>query len=238
MRGRRYIPALAAAGTGAGVADIFDEINEDLRAERMRGFVFRYGWIAAVVVVLVVGGVGGVQLWRWWKDRVAGEAAVTFTQALRDANGVGANPSSQLAVPELESLVASAPDGYRTLARFRLAALEADGNDLKGALTLWDQIAGDSTADPDMRGLANLLWAQRQLDSGDPAAIAARLDPLADPNNTWHALAQEAQAELAIRQNDSARAVPLLTRLSIDPNAPDNLRQRAGLLLALLGTAK
>ena len=218
------------------MTDIFDEINEDLRAERLRGFAVRYGWVAVVVVVLVLGAVGGVQLWRWWQDRVAGETAVTFTRALRDAGAPGA-AAGPLAAPELERIIATAPDGYRTVARFRLAALRANGGDLKGALAMWDEVAGDTAADPDLRSLANLLWAQRQIDSGDPAAVSARLDPLADPNSTWHALAQEAQAELAMRQNDRDRAGTILKRLATDPLATDNVRGRARLMLSVLDAA-
>ena len=226
-------PRLQGPGSGTGVADIFDEINEDLRAERLRGFAVRYGWLVAVVLVLVLGAVGGVQLWRWWQDRIAGEAAVSFSQALRDSNGAGVG--NTMAATELQNFLATAPGGYRTLARFRLAALMADNNDLKGAAALWDEIANDTAVDADLRGLANLLWVQRQADNGDPAALSARLQPLADPNNTWHALAQELQAELAMRANDPGRATTLLTRLVTDATAPDDVRQRAGLLLALIG---
>ena len=219
------------------MTDIFDEINEDLRAERLRGFALRYGWIAAVVVVLALGAVGGVELWRWWQGRIAAEAALAFTHALRDAGAPGAAASNPMAVPELENIIGTAPDGYKTVARFRLAALRADGGELKAALALWDDVARDPAADPDLRGLANLLWAQRQVDNGDPATISARLDPLADPNNTWHALAQEAQAELAVRLDDRARAVPILTRLAADPLAPDNVRARARRMLSVLDLA-
>ena len=232
----RYIDAFRQPG-GRSVTDIFDEINDDLRAERLRGFALRYGWIAAVLLVLVLGAVGGVELWRWWQGRLAAESALSFTRALHDAGTAGA-PASPMAAPELENIVATAPDGYRTVARFRLAALRANAGDIKGALALWDEVAGDTAVDPDLRGLANLLWVQRQLDSGDPATLSARLDPLADPNSTWHALAQEAQAELAIRQDDRARAVPILTRLAADPLAPDNVRGRARLMLSVLDAAQ
>ena len=39
--------------------------------------------------------------------------------------------------------------------------------------TPWDQVAGDGSADPLLRDLATLLWAQRQLDGGDPARLVA-----------------------------------------------------------------
>ena len=77
----------------------------------------------------------------------------------------------------------SAPEGYRTLARLREAALKADAGDLPGALALWDQVAADASADPLLRDLASLLWAEHQIDSGDPALLEARLKALAAPEN-------------------------------------------------------
>ena len=69
--------------------------------------------------------------------------------------------------------------GYATLARLREAALKADAGDLPGAAALWDQVASDSSADPLLRDLANLLWAQHLIDSGDPSLLEARLKALA-----------------------------------------------------------
>ena len=52
-----------------------------------------------------------------------------------------------------------------------------------GAAALWDQVAADSSADPLLRDLASLLWAQHQIDSGDPSLLEARLKALAAPEN-------------------------------------------------------
>ena len=51
------------------MADIFDEVNEDLRAERAKQFALRYGWLAALLAALLVGGVGAWQGWRWYHGR-------------------------------------------------------------------------------------------------------------------------------------------------------------------------
>ena len=61
----------------------------------------------------------------------------------------------------------------------------------------------DSSADPLLRDLASLLWALHEIDSGDPALLEARLKPLADPNNPWHALAEEQLALLDLRQGQT-----------------------------------
>ena len=230
-----------ASGASPGVADIFDEINEDLRGEQWRALAKRYGWMLGVLVLLVVGGVGGYEFWKYRQGQRSAEVAIAFSAAMRQATGdpaaPGTPPSAEAlaAAPELERIAGTAPEGYRTLARLRLAALRAGAGDLPAALALWDEVSRDGSADPDLRGLADLLWAERQIDSGDPAVVAARIDRLADPNNTWHALAQEAQALLALRRDDPAGARAILTRLTADTTAPDDLRQRAQLMLALPG---
>ena len=126
----------------------------------------------------------------------------------------------------------STPEGYRTLARLQAGGLKADAGDLPGALTLWNDVAADSAADPLLRDLASLMATQRQLDGGDPAQLAARLQPLAQPGNPWAALAKEQLALLDLRQSKPEDAKAKLHALSIDIGAPSGVRARAAALLA------
>ena len=136
---------------------------------------------------------------------------------------------------EYEEEADAAPAGYRTLARLRLAALRAETNDAPAALALWDQVAADAAADPLLRDLAGLLWAQHQVDAGDPAAIEARLRPLMGPNNPWRSLAQETEALLALRLGRADQARQAFRHLSADLAAPAGVRARAEALLTRLG---
>ena len=102
----------------------------------------------------------------------------------------GAAKAAQLAI--LDQLAADAPQGYRTLARMRAAGLKADAGDVPGAVTLWNAVAADSSADPLLRDLASLMATERELDHGDPAQLEARLKPLAELGNPWSTLARGA----------------------------------------------
>lgn len=223
------------------MADIFDEIGEELRAERFRKLFARYGWVLVALAVLVVIGAGG---WQWWRDRErqrAEAAAGAFLAASSEASTVAApgnaeTPARKEAAAAFEKLAASAPESYRTLARLRLAALQA-GTDPAAALHAWDAVASDPRADTVLRGLATLLWAQHQLDGGDPAALEARLRPLAENGGPWQALAQEQLALLDLREGRDDQARALLRGLAADPLAPQGVRTRAGGLLAQLGEA-
>ena len=219
------------------VTDIFDEVSEDLRADRARLLAKRYGWVLVLTAVLIVAGVGGWQAWRWNQIKQADAVATSFLNAMRDAGGPGQamTPARTQAEADFLRLANSGPEGYRTLARLRAAALRADAGDLPGALTLWDQLAADTSADPLLRDLANLLWVQHQVDAGDPAAVLGRLAPLVAPGNPWRALALENQALLDIRTNEPGKARDILRQLAADAASPDGVRARANGLLARLG---
>jgi hypothetical protein len=222
---------------GANVADIFDETREDLRNERIRRLSIRYGGLGIVVLLLVLAGVGVWQGRRWYEARQAAAAAGPYLAAMHDADALppGPSPARAQIADAFAKVADSSPEGYRTLARLRGAALRADAGDLKAALIAWDQVANDSSANRTLRDLATLLWAQHQIDHGDPATITARLQPLEAATNPWRPLAQEAVALLALRQGDKASALRTLHELVVDPTAPEGVRGRANGLLTLLG---
>jgi len=207
------------------VPDIFDEVEEDLRAERARKLAQRWGGVALGVVIVFVAAVGGWQAWRWNEAREAAAAAQTYLTLHRAGERDGADLAN--AGNGFAALAREAPSGYRTLARLRAAALKAETGDLPGALTLWNEVAGDSAADPLYRDLATLLAVTHALDSGDPAQLAARLAPLAAEGNAWRASAREAQALLALRRGANEEARRILEALVADSAAPQGVRERA-----------
>lgn len=217
------------------VADIFDEVAEDLRAERARNLMMRYGGLLVVAALLVLAGVGGWQGWRWYQGRQNARAAGVYLAAQHLADATGASADRLKTAATFEKLAKTAPGGYRTLARLRAAALLADAGKLPQAVALWDQVAHDSGTDPLLRGLADLMAASHQIDSGNPALVAARLKALAAPANPWHALAEEDLALLDIKRGDTAAAKKTLTTLANDPTAPSGARGRASGLLQRLG---
>jgi len=222
------------APEGNDVSDIFDEVSEDLRAERTRRLLQRYGLVLLGVLVLVLIGVGGYQGWQYYQSKQIAQFAGGYIAAQRTADGPP-GAARQAAIPELEKLVQTGDAGYRTLARLRIAAIKADAGDLPAALALWDQVSADSAADPMLRDIARLTWAMHQIDGGDPAAVTAHLAPLTAPDNPWHSLAEEQQALLAMRQGHNDEARTIVQRLAQDVTAPDGVRGRANGLLTRLG---
>ncbi len=235
-------PHLQGTAKGHDVADIFDELNSDFRAERLRQVALRLAIPGIILVLLIGAGIAGWQVWRSRQAQANAETAVAYAAAARDTAGPAAadgasTPARAAAQSEFDRLAGAAPEGYRTLARLRAAALRAGTGDLSGALNDWDAVANDSAADPLLRDLARLLAAQRQVDAGDPSAIEARLQPLLQVNSPWRPLAQETQALLALRTGQADQAKELLRGLATDPAAPEGARGRANAMLTQLGEA-
>lgn len=213
--------------------DIFDEVQEELRAERARRLGARYGGLLAGVALLLLVGLGSWQGWRWYQERQSMAAATTYLALNLRTEAPGADLKASAAA--FAALGESGPAGYRVLADLRAAALRDETGDRDGALALWNRIAGDGSAPQLYRDLASLMWALHGIDSQDPAQLAARLAPLAQPGNAWQASARELQALLALRQGDKTEAKRGLEALAADVTAPRGLRDRAGRLAAGLG---
>ncbi len=220
------------------MVDIFDEVDEDLRAERAQRLLQRYGGVIIGAAILIVVAAGGWQAWRWYQAKQDQAAAVQFLTAMNLADSTGAgtgNASRAAAIAAFNSVATMAPEGYRTLARLREADLQAASGNTAAAAALWDQVAGDGSADPLLRDYASLMWASHQIDSGDPAILQARLRPLTAPDNAWHALANEQLALLDLRLGKPDAAKAALHRLAEDVTAPNGVRGRANGLLNRLG---
>lgn len=219
------------------MVDIFDEVEEELRAERARVLLKKYGGLMIAAAVLVVAGVGAWQGWRWWEARHDMAVAGQYLTAMSTADAAGTDKAKQQqALAAFEHVSNTAPAGYRTLARLRAAALMAQSGNVAGATKLWDAVAADGSAQPLLRQLASLLWAQHLIDSADPGVLQGRLTPLTSPDNAWHALAKEQLAVLDLRLNKKDAARTELRQVAQDVTAPEGARGRAAALLAQLGS--
>ncbi len=218
------------------MVDIFDEISDDLRAEQAAKLLRRYGALLVLAAILVLFGVAGQQLWQDYQTRQNNAAATKYYAITSqiDAQAGITNAERQADARALTDFAASAPAGYRTLARLRAAGLYVDAGETPQAEAVWDEVSADTGADILLRQLADLLWAQHALGSAPNNAVAARLQPLTDTENIWHGLAQETQALLYLHEGNKNQAKALFSEIASDPSAPEGVRNRADGLLAQL----
>ncbi len=220
------------------MADIFDEVQEDLRAERAKRLLNRYGGLLAGAALLAVLAVAGVQGWRWWEGRAALAAAEGYLAAARAASEPGTDAAASAG--RFAAVAAEAPPGYRVLARLRAAALRADAGERDAALAEWDAVARDGSVDAPFRDLATVLWGTHALEKDDAAtatAVEARLAPLAGGNGPFRASAAEVRALAALKRGETEAARRGFQALANDGGAPPGVRERAGKVLSGMGGA-
>ena len=227
--------------------DIFKEVDEDLRAERLRAAGRRYGAVLAALALIAVIGAGIWQFQLYRQRQLAATTATTFFAATKladDSSHAGVDAAApagggQAGAADLfGQVIARGPEGFRTLARFRQAQIAWAGGRHDQALGLWDAVHDDAAADPLLRGLASLLWVQHQIDAGDPAVLKSRLGELSRPGGAWRPMAQELDAEIDLRLGHVADARRKLAALGEDGAAPEGLRNRAAGLNDTLDTLK
>lgn len=211
------------------MTDIFREVDEDLRNDNLVRLWKRYGSYVIGLAVVVVLGTGGYSFWQRQVESHRLERGRAFLAAA-DKVGPGDNKA---AMAEFAS-IGNTDDGYGMLARFRLAGLKARSGDQAGAVSIYDTLAADGSIGAPFRDLATILAVEHSLDSGDPAALTQRLQPLTADGNPWRYSALELSGLLARRAGDTKRAIELFSKLSDDQKAPQNTRARAAEVLAAL----
>ena len=213
------------------MADIFQEIDEDVRRDQMATYWQRYGKyvVAAAVVLALIA--GGIAYWREQQERKAAAAGAQFAEALTLVRE-GKSAEAALALVALQNQ--SGP-GYRALAGLRAAAVLAADKKLVEAIAAYDKIAADSSVETAFRDLARLLASLHSLDTAKAEEIEQRLQPVLGEGNLWRHLARELVAAAKLKAGDTAGARLAFQQLADDATAPAGVRARAAELLAALG---
>jgi len=211
------------------VAELFDEVDEEVRREQFKKLWDKYSIYIIALALLVVAGVGGWRGYQYVEAKKAAEASEAFNKA--------AELSTQNKRAEAEAafadLAAKAPSGYRMLARLR-AAGEAADRDPKAAAKMFDDIAADRSVGTVEQALARIRAAGLLLDTASYNDVQQRLQSDAAPDATFRHAARELLALSAYRANDATAARKWLDMIEADNDTPPSLRSRAEALQALL----
>ncbi len=211
------------------MADIFREVDEEVRAERARALWRKYGVLVVGAAVLAVLAVGGFQLWKHMQAEAAAEASLRLEEAVALA---GRDEPADAAAAF--AALAAEGGGAGLLARFGEAATLARQGDAGAALARYEALAADEDAMPVYRDLARLFQGMTELDAGRPEAAITVLESLSGPLR-YSAAETVAAARAAL--GETTAAVAAFKALADDPDAPAGVRRRASEMLAALGDA-
>lgn len=207
--------------------NIFREIDEELRTDRMRALWRRFapfvigGAIAIVALVAINEG------WSWYTNSQSAAASEELYSAF-DAAEAGDLDAAQ---DQLDALAADGSGGYPVLAEFRKAALLAEEGDTAAAVAAYDGLA-NTQSNPRLRELAFLLAANILVDSGTLADVEARIGTLATPDSPMRRVAGELLGLAQYKAGEYAAAQESFETVLNDPLAQSGIRNRMAYYLA------
>jgi len=211
------------------VADIFHEVDEEVRRERLAKIWERYSALIIAACVLVVLGVGGWRGYDWYVARQAAVAGSQFEAAVALAEQ-GKTADAEAAFGKI---AAEARGGYATLARFRAAA-ELAKSRKDEAVKAYDALAADGSLSPLWQDLAGVRAALLIVDTAPLSEMQRRLEPLAESGRAYRHSARDLLALSAWRAKDMAAAKKYLDMIAGDAETPPGIRSRADVLAALM----
>lgn len=205
------------------MADIFREVEEDLRHDKLEEVWRKYGkWLIGIIAASLIGAVVVVLVQGWLADKREAESDAYFeTVALIDAGDLDA------ATTALAEISDNSSAGYRTLSRYHHAALLRAQDDDTGALAIYESIAADSGINQAFRELAQLRAAWLLADTASGADLQFRVARLLDDENSWRHSARELLAYVAFREEKYADARDAYIEIFSDIMAPNGIRTRA-----------
>jgi hypothetical protein len=99
------------------LADIFHEVDEEVRRERMKRLWDQYGLYVLILVVLFVAGIAGWRGWEYYEN----QRAAAFGSQFEAASALAETGNFAEAEKDFAKIAADGNRGYRVLARLREA---------------------------------------------------------------------------------------------------------------------
>ncbi len=211
------------------MSELFDEVDEEVRREQLKKLWDKYSIYIIAASILIVAAVGGWRGYQYLEAQKAAAAGAAFDAAI-ELSDQNKHAEAEAA---FDKIAATAPSGYRMLARLRAAA-EVANRDPKAGAKMYDDIAADRSIGTEQQDLARIRAAGLLLDSDSYPNMLQRLEAATKPDATFRHSARELLALSAWRANDTTAARQWLDMIANDGETPSGLRSRAEALQALL----
>ena len=203
------------------------EVSEELRRERLYRYIRKYGWIAVVLVFIIV----GAATYREHMKSQAKTEAELFGTSIIDALN---ETDSADRISKLQEIIAPGHNSKAIVAM--LLSAEAIGNE-STALEMngLKDVAESLSVDGQYRDLLNFKIL---LESAEIMNVEERVkayDALSEPGNPYRLLAEEQMALIELELGNTDNAVEKISQILLDAELSSGLRTRATQMLIALG---
>lgn len=209
------------------MTDIFREVEEDVRRERLEKIWKQYGDYIIAAGALIIIAIAGFELWQRYEEGQREKASASFNAAIEIA---ARNPAA--GVDALGAVAASAPSGYASLAKLAKGDALLSAGDKARAVAEYEALANTDTGPLGSVARVRAAWALA--DTANKAQLQNVLGPLTQDASAWHQMAREVLAYSDYRTGDYPTAEGEYRALANDSGSPAPLKKRASIMAAFL----
>ena len=203
------------------------EVSEELRRDKLYRNIRKYGWIAIVLVFIIV----GAATYREYMKSQAETEAELFGTSIIDALN---QTDSADRISKLQEIIAPGHNSKAIVAM--LLSAEAIGNEPTTLeMNGLKDVAESLSIDAHYRDLLNFKILLGSAEIMNVEERVKAYDTLSEPGNPYRLLAEEQMALIELELGNTDNAVKKISQILLDAELTSGLRNRATQMLIALG---
>lgn len=209
---------------------LFQEINEELKQEKMRNFWKKYGVAATLLVVAALTFAVSFESIKAWQNK----KAQTWSDAYAYAYNLQVQEKYDESIAVLRDIEQKNDGIYKDIARMQIANILFEQGKNDDALGVLDTIINGKGTNPGLQNMAVFKVASYKLDNAPREEVEVLLNRLIADNGSWVNIAKEMQAMLEIREGNMAGALEIYNEILNSPELSETLKNRVQDMFSLL----
>jgi len=203
------------------------EVSEELRRDKLYRNIRKYGWIAIVLVFIIV---GAATYREYMKSQAKTEAELFGTSIIDALNQI----NSADRISKLQEIIAPGHNSKAIVAM--LLSAEAIGNEPTTLeMNGLKDVAESLSIDAHYRDLLNFKILLGSAEIMNVEERVKAYDTLSEPGNPYRLLAEEQMALIELELGNTDNAVKKISQILLDAELTSGLRNRATQMLIALG---
>ena len=207
------------------MSDIFQEIDEDLRQDKVARLWKAYGKYLVSLAVFIILAIAGYRFIEHMNEENREQASELYELA----SEAGRTGDKKAAIELFSDERFNETIGYAIISKLKKATLAKSNNDPEGMAIVLKQIVTNEEIPSYLRNLARL-----KLIASDSDNYISQLDALIEGDGPWKFLALELKGGMELEVGNLKEARSIFKELTIEADTPNNMRRRASEILKAL----
>ena len=207
------------------MSDIFQEIDEDLRQDKVARLWKAYGKYLVSLAIFIILAIAGYR----FIEHINEENREQASELYELASEAGRTGDKKAAIELFSDERFNETIGYAIISKLKKATLAKSNNDPEGMAIVLKQIVTNEEIPSYLRNLARL-----KLIASDSDNYISQLDALIEGDGPWKFLALELKGGMELEVGNLKEARSIFEELTIEADTPNNMRRRASEILKAL----